>query len=153
MADTKKIVIDGKRAVGVQYQDGDRQVTLRANREVLLSAGALQSPQLLMLSGIGPADHLKERGIEVVHDAPEVGENLQDHLNVHYVQACPGTAVCKFGLQDSLGLGMEQIQFLETLMLYCLLSDSPRIAASERASPRLSTSITTSRPGRSDTMR
>ncbi len=80
-AHVEKIVIDGKRAVGVQYRDGDRQVTLRANREVLLSAGALQSPQLLMLSGIGPADHLKERGIEVVHDSPGVGENLQDHFD------------------------------------------------------------------------
>jgi choline dehydrogenase-like flavoprotein len=80
-AHVEKIVIDGKRAVGVQYRDGDRQVTLRADREVLLSAGALQSPQLLMLSGIGPADHLKECGIEVVHDSPEVGENLQDHFD------------------------------------------------------------------------
>ena len=80
-AHVEKVVIDGKRAVGVQYHDGDREVTLGANREVLLSAGALQSPQLLMLSGIGAADHLKEHGIEIVHDSPGVGENLQDHFD------------------------------------------------------------------------
>jgi choline dehydrogenase-like flavoprotein len=77
----EKILIDGKRAVGVQYHDGEGRATLRSNREVLLSAGAFQSPQLLMLSGIGPAAHLKERGIEVVHSSPGVGENLQDHYD------------------------------------------------------------------------
>jgi len=77
----EKIVIDGKRAVGVQFHNGERSETLRANREVLLSAGGLQSPQLLMLSGIGPAAHLRERGIEVIHDSPEVGDNLQDHFD------------------------------------------------------------------------
>ena len=80
-AHVEKIVIDGKRAVGVQFHNGDRSVTLQANREVLLSAGGLQSPQLLMLSGIGPAGHLRERGIEVIHDSPEVGGNLQDHFD------------------------------------------------------------------------
>lgn len=80
-AHVEKIVLDGKRAAGVQYHDGDREVTLRAKREVLLSAGALQSPQLLMLSGIGPADHLGEHGIGVVHDSPGVGDNLQDHFD------------------------------------------------------------------------
>jgi choline dehydrogenase-like flavoprotein len=77
----ERIVIDAHRAVGVEYHNGTRKITLGANREVLLSAGALQSPQLLMLSGIGPAGHLKEHGIEVVHDAPGVGDNLQDHFD------------------------------------------------------------------------
>ena len=80
-AQVDKVVIDGKRAVGVEYHNGGHTIRLQANREVLLSAGALQSPQLLMLSGIGPADHLREHGIEVVHHAPEVGENLQDHFD------------------------------------------------------------------------
>ncbi len=80
-AHVEKVVTDGKRAVGVSYHNGARKVTLAANREVLLSAGALQSPQLLMLSGIGPAGHLQGHGIEVVHDSPEVGENLQDHFD------------------------------------------------------------------------
>jgi choline dehydrogenase-like flavoprotein len=80
-AQVEKIVTDGQRAVGVECRKGNDRLTLGANREVLLSAGALQSPQLLMLSGIGPAAHLREHGIEVVHDAPGVGENLQDHFD------------------------------------------------------------------------
>ena len=80
-AQVEKIVMDGKRAVGVQYSNGDRKVMLQTNREVLLSAGALQSPQLLMLSGIGPGAQLQEHGINLVHDAPEVGGNLQDHFD------------------------------------------------------------------------
>ena len=80
-AQVQKVLIDDKRAVGVEYHDGVRAVTLKANREVLLSAGAFQSPQLLMLSGVGPAPHLQEHGIPVVHDSPGVGQNLQDHFD------------------------------------------------------------------------
>lgn len=80
-AQVEKVVLDGKRAGGVEYHDGDRRIRLRANREVLLSAGAFQSPQLLMLSGIGPANHLRDVGIEVIHESPEVGDNLQDHFD------------------------------------------------------------------------
>ena len=81
-AQVEKLVVEDKRAVGVEYNGGSGgAVTLKASREVLLSAGAFQSPQLLMLSGIGPATHLKEHGIAVVHDAPEVGQNLQDHFD------------------------------------------------------------------------
>jgi len=84
MVDTQalRIVFEGKRAVGVEIvRDGQRQ-TLRARREVIVSAGAFHSPQLLMASGIGPGDHLRSLGIDVVHDLPGVGENLQDHLDV-----------------------------------------------------------------------
>jgi choline dehydrogenase-like flavoprotein len=81
-AQATRIVIEAGRAAGVCYRrDGAEQV-LRARREVLLAAGALQSPQLLMLSGIGPAAHLREHGIALVSDAPEVGRNLQDHLDI-----------------------------------------------------------------------
>ncbi len=74
------VELEGERATGVRYRDrrGHEQ-TVRAAREVLLSAGAIGSPQLLMLSGIGPAEHLREVGLEVRHDLPGVGENLQDH--------------------------------------------------------------------------
>ncbi len=77
-----KIEIDeNKRAVGVRYQVGSAApVVAKAKREIVLSAGALNSPQILMLSGIGPAEHLKEMGIPVVQDAPGVGQNLQDHV-------------------------------------------------------------------------
>ena len=77
--------MDGTRAVGVSYRKGgeggqDREA--HAAREVLLSAGAIMSPQLLQLSGIGPADLLKKHGVPVVVDLPGVGENLQDHLQI-----------------------------------------------------------------------
>jgi choline dehydrogenase len=72
----------GKRASGVRFRHGGTMRAARARREVLLSAGSIQSPQLLQLSGIGPAPLLREHGIAVVHEAPGVGENLQDHLQV-----------------------------------------------------------------------
>jgi len=75
-----RIVIRDGRAVGVRYEANGQEVEARAGREVILSAGAINSPQLLMLSGIGPADHLREHSIQVVHDASGVGENLQDHI-------------------------------------------------------------------------
>jgi choline dehydrogenase len=79
--------IDGmRRAVGVDVRFGDGPVELvRARREVLLAAGAIGSPQILQLSGIGPASVLKERGVPVVHDLPGVGENLHDHLQIRSV--------------------------------------------------------------------
>jgi choline dehydrogenase-like flavoprotein len=77
-----RIVFEGKRAVAVRYTRGGVEQTLRAQREVLLAAGALQSPQLLMVSGIGPAQQLAQHGIDVVADLPGVGQNLQDHLDI-----------------------------------------------------------------------
>ena len=76
-----RIVIEGGRAVGVAGERHGEPVELRAEREVILCAGAYNSPQLLMLSGIGPAEHLAMKEIEVAVDLPDVGENLQDHLN------------------------------------------------------------------------
>ena len=98
----EKIVIDGKRAVGVQFHKGDRSVTLQASREVLLSAGGLQSPQLLMLSGIGPAGHLKERGIELIHDSPEVGDNLQDHFDYTVIRRVTSSHAMGYTLSRAL---------------------------------------------------
>ena len=74
-----------KRCAGVVVQRQGRSVQVRARREVILSAGAIGSPQLLQLSGIGPAGLLKQHGIEVAHDLPGVGENLQDHLQIRTV--------------------------------------------------------------------
>jgi choline dehydrogenase-like flavoprotein len=64
--------------------------TLRCEREVIVSSGAIGSPRLLLLSGIGPAAHLRETGVEVVHDLPGVGENLQDHLDAYVIAECTG---------------------------------------------------------------
>lgn len=74
-----KILFDGKRAIGVRYQQNGQSHDLYCKKEVLLCAGALQSPQILMISGIGPAAQLQQHGIEVLHDAQGVGQNLQDH--------------------------------------------------------------------------
>lgn len=74
-----RILFEGKRAVGVEYMQGKEKKVLRARREVILSAGAFQSPQLLMLSGVGDAAALGKHGIASVHDLPGVGQNLQDH--------------------------------------------------------------------------
>lgn len=81
-----RIVLDGGRASGVVYRQRGREIQARARREVLLSAGAINSPQLLMLSGIGPAAELGAHGIDVHIDLPGVGANLQDHLDVCTLQ-------------------------------------------------------------------
>jgi len=78
---TSKILFDGRRATGVEVNMADQKVTLKAIREVVLSAGAFGSPQLLMLSGIGPGAHLQAMGLRVLQDLPGVGENLQDHID------------------------------------------------------------------------
>jgi choline dehydrogenase-like flavoprotein len=74
-----KILFEGKRAAGVEYMQGKQKKTLRARREVILSAGAFQSPQLLLLSGIGDSAQLAKHGIATVHSLPGVGRNLHDH--------------------------------------------------------------------------
>jgi choline dehydrogenase-like flavoprotein len=84
-----RILFEGRRAVGVEYLQRGERKQIKASREVLLSAGALQSPQLLMLSGVGPADHLREHGIEVVLDSPGVGAQLHDHIDVVEVTEAP----------------------------------------------------------------
>jgi choline dehydrogenase-like flavoprotein len=81
-AHTTRIVLEHKRAVGVEYWQEGQLKQLRCSREVLLSAGALQSPQLLMLSGIGPHAHLVGKGIATLHDLPGVGQNLHDHIDI-----------------------------------------------------------------------
>ena len=85
---SQRILLDGKRATGVEFvRDGGRQ-SLNAGREVILSAGPIASPHLLQLSGIGPGAVLQQAGIEVRHDLPGVGENLQDHLEFYFQFRC-----------------------------------------------------------------
>jgi len=78
-----RVLVDNNRAVGVEFAKGRHLHQVHATREVILSAGTFGTPQLLMLSGIGPEEHLKEHGIPVVLNAPYLGENLQDHLEAH----------------------------------------------------------------------
>ena len=88
-AHATRLLLERKRAVGVEFQHEGELKQLRATREVLLCAGALQSPHLLMLSGIGPHAHLLENGIATVHDLPGVGQNLHDHPDVVLVVNAP----------------------------------------------------------------
>jgi choline dehydrogenase len=83
-AQVLRIDFEGRRAVGVTYRHGDQTITVRAGREVVLAGGAINSPQLLKLSGIGPADELRRHGLPVVADRAGVGENLQDHLEFYF---------------------------------------------------------------------
>jgi choline dehydrogenase len=83
-----RILFDGRRATGLDYVRGDTTRRVRAARELILSAGPINSPQLLKLSGIGPAAELRALGIPVVHDLAGVGENLQDHLEFYFQVAC-----------------------------------------------------------------
>jgi choline dehydrogenase len=82
----RKIVIENGRATGVEIERGGKIEVVKANREVIVSASSFNSPKLLMLSGIGPAAHLKEMGIEVKADRPGVGANLQDHMEFYFQQ-------------------------------------------------------------------
>ncbi len=101
-AQVDKLIIEDKRAAGIQYTNGDGIMRLKANREVLLSAGALQSPQLLMLSGIGPAAHLQDNGIDVVHDSPDVGQNLQDHFDYTIIRRVKSSQAMGYTLSRAL---------------------------------------------------
>jgi choline dehydrogenase len=84
----QRIIFDGRRAVGVTYKQGNTVHSMRARREVLVSSGAYNSPQLLQLSGVGPSDLLSQHGIDVVWDAPGVGHDLQDHMQVRVIMRC-----------------------------------------------------------------
>lgn len=86
-----RIIVEHGRAVGVELVEaGGTPTVVRCEREVLVSSGGIGSPRLLLLSGIGPADHLKAVGLNVVHDLPGVGSNLQDHLDLYAVAECTG---------------------------------------------------------------
>lgn len=89
-AHTTKLLFEDKVCVGVEYAHDEKSPRSRvyANKEVLVCAGAVQSPQILMVSGIGPAETLQRVGVEVLVDSPDVGQNLQDHLDVLLLQNC-----------------------------------------------------------------
>ncbi|WFM70454.1 GMC family oxidoreductase N-terminal domain-containing protein [Halomonas sp. CKK8] len=100
------------RCTGVRVERGGKAITVQAGREVILSAGAIGSPQLLQLSGIGPGDLLRERDIPVVHDLPGVGENLQDHLQIRSVYRVKGARTLNTmanSLVGKAGIGLEYL--------------------------------------------
>lgn len=106
-ARASKIIFEGKRAVGVEYRIGKQAHRVTAQKEVILSSGAFQSPQLLMLSGVGRSQDLKPHGINMVHDLQGVGQNLQDHLDVILAYKTKDTDNIGLGLRAALKLTTE----------------------------------------------
>ncbi len=112
-AHATKILFEGTQAVGVEFIQNNQTRTVKATREIILSAGAIQSPQLLQISGIGPRDLLKQYGIKVVKALDGVGAHLQDHLGVnYYYRATEPTLNAQLGTQ--LGQLIAGIKFLLT---------------------------------------
>ena len=110
----ERILFEGKRAAGVAYRRNGASKIAKARGEVVLAAGAVGSPQLLMLSGIGPAAHLAEQGIAVVLDKPGVGGNLQDHLQLRLIVKVTGAATLNERYHSLLGraaMGLEYVFF------------------------------------------
>jgi len=87
-ASANRLIQDGHRIHGVEFSYKRRPCKVLANKDVILSGGPINSPKLLMLSGIGPSDHIREMGITPTHDLPGVGQNLQDHIEIYLQMAC-----------------------------------------------------------------
>ena len=109
----RKIVFSGRRAVGVELLAGGGLKTVRAKKEVILASSSINSPKLLMLSGIGPAAHLTAHGIQIVADSPGVGQNLQDHLEV-YIQMAASQPVSLFKYWNVFGKAWVGLQWALT---------------------------------------
>jgi choline dehydrogenase len=137
-AQTTRILFEGKRAIGVEYLRGGAVQRVHANREIVLSAGTYASPQLLMLSGIGPADHLRSVGIDVVQDLPGVGENLQEHPNLLNIYRANG----KLGLARHLRLDRATL----AVMRWALFGEGPFSTAGTMANIFLRTRPELERP-------
>jgi choline dehydrogenase len=105
----EKIIFDGKKAIGIKVKIKDKVENIFVNKEVILSGGSINSPQLLLLSGIGPTEHLKEKGIEVIHNLKGVGRNLQDHLETYIQQECktPDTLYSYVNKFNMLKIGIQ----------------------------------------------
>ncbi|HAW46834.1 MAG TPA: glucose-methanol-choline oxidoreductase, partial [Roseovarius sp.] len=110
----ERVTFDGKRATGLRYRHKGREQEMRARREVILSGGAFGSPQLLMLSGIGPAEALQAQGIAPLHDLPGVGENLQDHLDYILAETSKRDDVISLGPKGLWHLGNAALEWRKT---------------------------------------
>ncbi|WP_375689330.1 choline dehydrogenase [Pseudooceanicola sp. LIPI14-2-Ac024] len=106
-----RVVIEDGRATGVEVERGGTREVIRARREVILAASSINSPKLLMLSGVGPAAHLRDHGIAVVADRPGVGANLQDHLELYIQQEC-SQPVTLYKYWNLIGKAMVGAQWL-----------------------------------------
>jgi choline dehydrogenase len=110
----ERVLFAKTRATGVVFSQGGEKTTIRAKREVILCGGAINSPQLLMLSGIGPAAHLAEKGIEPRHDLPGVGQNLQDHYQTRFAYRCTEAITVNDIMTSRLSMAKVGLQYLLT---------------------------------------
>jgi choline dehydrogenase len=99
----ERLIFDGKRAIGIEYRKGTERRRALATREVIVAAGAIATPPLLMRSGLGPAEHLRAHGIAVVLDRPGIGSNLQDHLQFHMSYRVEGIGTLNERTNSALG--------------------------------------------------
>jgi choline dehydrogenase len=135
---TERVIFDGRRAVGVAFHENGVAKTVRARREVILSGGAIGSPHVLLLSGVGPAAHLAERGVAVAHDLPGVGQCLQDHYSAAVKLRCKE----KITFNDVMRNPLKQ---LAVGMRYLVFRDGPLtmaagpVALFARTRPELAT--------------
>lgn len=114
---SRKLILEGKRVVGVEYEQNGVVHIVRCTREVIVSSGPIGSPHLLQRSGIGPANVLRKAGIEVKHDLPGVGENLQDHSEIYIQFECkePVSLNGKMGLFSKAMIGLRWLLFKDGL--------------------------------------
>ena len=115
-----KLVLDGNRVIGVDVNVDGVARSEQASREVILSAGSINSPQILMLSGIGPARHLKDKGVEVLHDLPGVGKNLMEH---------PSLSVCTSVNTGTLNTQMSPLGMLHSAFHWLAFRDGYMLGA------------------------
>ena len=127
-APTRRVVLEGKRCVGIVYEKYGRQVEVRAGREVILSAGAVATPQLLELSGIGRPEVLQRHGIEVRHALQAVGENLRDHINARIVWRVKEERASYNTRARGLGAVREALRYATTRGGFLSLPSAPLLA-------------------------
>jgi choline dehydrogenase len=127
-APTRRILLEGKRCVGVVYERWGREVEARAAKEVILCAGAVATPQLLELSGIGRPEVLKTHGINVVHAMPAVGENFRDHINVRLAWRVKDKHVSYNHKARGLGAVGQAMRYLATGGGFLSLPSAPMLA-------------------------
>ena len=127
-APTRRVVLEGKRCVGIVYEKWGKEVEVRDGREVILSAGAVATPQLLELSGIGRQDILKQHGIEVKHALPAVGENLRDHINARVIWRVKVPGVSYNTRARGVGAVREALRYATTRGGFLSLPSAPLLA-------------------------
>jgi choline dehydrogenase len=125
---TRRLLFDGKRCLGVEFRIGDRTITAHARKEVVLSAGAINSPQLLELSGIGQREVITAHGIGMRHELPGVGENLRDHLAPRLVTRINGKGVTYNDRMQGLGRARQALRYLRDRSGFMSIPSAPLLA-------------------------